>query len=121
MLSISWVIGFFLNFAHNRQHSLIRRINQKLSPRFYGPFLILERIGSIAYKLQLPTSSKIHPVFHVSLLKKAMGNALVEITLPAVLTLIHLRHLPLLNAWLLALSTIMANNFTNGKVVSWFC
>ena len=43
----------------------------KLSPRFVGPFEILERVGTLAYKLALPPSlSKIHNVFHVSTLRK---------------------------------------------------
>lgn len=46
----------------------------KLLPKYYGPFSILERIGLAAYKLALPTHSKVHPVFHVSLLKKKLGK-----------------------------------------------
>ena len=41
----------------------------KLSPRFLGPFEILERIGTVAYGLALPPSmSGVHEVFHVSML-----------------------------------------------------
>ena len=45
----------------------------KLSKHFYGPFFIKECIGPIAYRLKLPETSKIHPVFHVSLLKQPQG------------------------------------------------
>ncbi|WRX25513.1 Reverse transcriptase domain - like 10 [Theobroma cacao] len=43
----------------------------KLSPRYIGPFEILERVGAVAYRLALPLDfSNIHPVFHVSMLRK---------------------------------------------------
>ena len=43
----------------------------KLSPRFIGPFEILERVGTIAYQLALPPSmSGVHEVFHVSMLRR---------------------------------------------------
>ena len=42
-----------------------------LSPRFIGPFEILERVGTVAYRLALPLSmSSVHEVFHVSMLRR---------------------------------------------------
>ncbi|KAK8554298.1 hypothetical protein V6N12_031263 [Hibiscus sabdariffa] len=43
----------------------------KLSPRFIGPYRILERVGTVAYRLELPPQlSRIHNVFHVSMLRQ---------------------------------------------------
>ncbi|GJW00162.1 putative reverse transcriptase domain-containing protein [Tanacetum coccineum] len=47
----------------------------KLNPRYIGPFKILERIGPVAYKLELPEElSNVHSTFHVSNLKKCLSN-----------------------------------------------
>ena len=45
--------------------------HEKLSPRFIGPFEILKRVGTIAYRLAIPPNmSGVHEVFHVSMLRK---------------------------------------------------
>lgn len=62
--------NILLKLHHYRQHSTFNRIYQKLASRFYGPYPILEKIEPIAYKLDLPPSTRIHPMFHVSLLKQ---------------------------------------------------
>ncbi|WMV41725.1 hypothetical protein MTR67_035110 [Solanum verrucosum] len=47
----------------------------KLSPRYVGPYKILKRIGKVAYELELSVElAAMHPVFHISLLKKYMGD-----------------------------------------------
>ncbi|KAH0729411.1 hypothetical protein KY289_000599 [Solanum tuberosum] len=49
--------------------------NGKLSPRFIGPYRIAKRIGNVAYELELPQElAVVHPVFHISMLKKCIGD-----------------------------------------------
>ncbi|KAJ0837840.1 putative nucleotidyltransferase, Ribonuclease H [Helianthus annuus] len=66
---------FVQNSIRNQRHS-------KIGPKYFGPFLVIEKIGKVAYKLDLPSDAQLHPVFHVSLLKKAFGQHAPIVPLP---------------------------------------
>ena len=74
-----WV---YLKLQPYRQQSVQRRTSHKLSAKYYGPYSIINKIGTVAYKLKLPATAVIHPVFHVSQLKKHVGNHVVQSDLP---------------------------------------
>ena len=57
--------------------------DNKLSPKYYGPYKVLQNIGTMAYKLELPTASRLHTIFHVSCLNKVIGDNLpIQTILP---------------------------------------
>ena len=64
----------YLRLQPYRQSTLKQKGAEKLKPRFYGPYRVIRRIGQVAYELELPQGSKIHNIFHVSCLKKALGQ-----------------------------------------------
>ena len=48
---------------------------EKFAPRYIGPFEILDRVGEVSYRLALtPQMSQVHPVFHVSMLRKYVSD-----------------------------------------------
>lgn len=54
------------------QQSVTQRTSHKLSFKFFEPYQVMQKMGAVAYKLQPSPSSHIHPVIHVSQLKKAL-------------------------------------------------
>ena len=75
-----WV---YLRLQPYRQRTLAYKGKWKLSPRFFGPFQVLLKVGAISYRLDLPPKAKIYLVFHVSCLKLKLGQKVHPIpTLP---------------------------------------
>ena len=73
----------FLRLQPYKQTSLKVKHCQKLAPKFYGPYTVLKRVGQVAYQLALPIQSKLHPIFHVSCLKKVIGTSFqIQTNLP---------------------------------------
>ncbi|MCO5555035.1 hypothetical protein L7F22_008575 [Adiantum nelumboides] len=69
----------------------------KLSPRYCGSFKVLKKIGDVAYKLELPECSQVHPVFHVSKFKKSVHGLENVVSLDILMDLIEppkIRHEP---------------------------
>jgi hypothetical protein len=64
----------FLRLQAYRQSSLKRSGAEKLKPKFYGLYRVIRRIGEVAYELELREGSKFHNIFHISFLKKAVGQ-----------------------------------------------
>ncbi|KAL4353993.1 hypothetical protein GQ457_06G013140 [Hibiscus cannabinus] len=72
----------YLKLQPYRQQSVTSRRNQKLAPKWFGPFLILDKVGKVAHRLQLPVGSRVHPTFYVSELKKHIRSVPVQSELP---------------------------------------
>ena len=68
----------YLHLQPYKQSTLKVKGAEKLKPRFCGPYRVNKCIGKVAYELELPKGRKIHNIFHVSCLKKAIGRNIVS-------------------------------------------
>nr|GEV03630.1 ribonuclease H-like domain-containing protein [Tanacetum cinerariifolium] len=85
-----WVLAYgnlrtlIMNKAHATRHAVFGKRN-KLSPRYVGPFEIVESVGLVAYRLRLPQELVgVHERFHVSNLKKFLADANLHVPLEEV-------------------------------------
>ncbi|KAI5412282.1 hypothetical protein KIW84_057084 [Lathyrus oleraceus] len=74
------------------QHSIALRKNQKLSMKYFGPFKVLAKIGTVAFKLELSSTTRIYPIFHVAQLKLFKGPT-SEPYMPLPLTVSEMEHI----------------------------
>ncbi|GJY75783.1 hypothetical protein Tco_0480899 [Tanacetum coccineum] len=73
---LRWIVSLIVwNSSVLSTKSLIQSTFRKLNPRYVGPFKVIERVGEVAYKLELPEElSRVHNTFHVSNLKKCHAD-----------------------------------------------
>ena len=67
----------YLHLQPYRQSKLKDKGVEKLNPRVYGPYRVIRCVGEVAYELERSIGRKIHKIFHVSYLKKAIGQHVV--------------------------------------------
>jgi hypothetical protein len=72
----------FVKLRPYRQTSVARHRVHKLSKRYYGPLKLIKAVREVAFQLELPHTSKIHPVFHISELKPCFGDTTAALNLP---------------------------------------
>lgn len=76
-----WV---YIKLRPYRKVSVALRSNLKLTFQVHGPYNVIKKLSPVAYELQLPATIKIHPVFHISQLKKKIRSYVVPVIEPPV-------------------------------------
>jgi hypothetical protein len=67
----------YLKLQPYRHNALGIHKNLKQHSKFYGPFRVIQKVGQVEYKLLLSAGCAIHPVFHISQLKKHIGDKVI--------------------------------------------
>src|SRR3954452_23283058 len=72
---VSFQVGDRILLSSNHIHLASQATcpSKKLQPRFLGPYTITHIVSPVAYKLELPDTLRVHPVFHVSVLRPYMS------------------------------------------------
>ena len=76
----------YLRLRPYRMRTLSKKYNEKLAPKYFCPYTIIQQINPVAYELALSPESRLHPVFHVSQLKPVVGNQDRVLPLPTTVT-----------------------------------
>lgn len=72
----------FLKLQSYRQEKIERRKSYKLSPRYFGLYEAISRVGTVLYFLKLHEGARVHPTFHLSLLKKCPDQSMTPVHVP---------------------------------------
>jgi hypothetical protein len=74
--AVSFSLGdwVWLRVRHRSPATLSAVMRGKLRPRYFGPYKVAAMINEVAYRLELPSTARIHNVFHIGLLKKFLGT-----------------------------------------------
>lgn len=67
------VVGDWV-WLHTANLRLPTRVSRKLAPKYVGPFQVVAAVGSVSFRVALPSEYRIHDVFHVSVLKKHIAG-----------------------------------------------